>query len=977
MQLIPATKAPGRTMVLATALLVSAATDSGAQAVPKAEYLPIGSFQLSDKGQPGAPDRPLALTISPDRTIHLVDDRGLVFVYDSTGLFQRTYGERLLDDPVAVQLRRNGESYVLDRGRKQVYVFGPGGQGLRAIGGKGSRGGQLSDPIDFALGPSGHVFVLDRGRGAVQVFSLDGTYVRDIPLGDDIRDPQSLAVARDGSVLVADARTPDRIYALPPFDEIPWAGLVPRGIAGQLTFRGAQLREPVATAVNELGTVVVLDNRTGRLFRKNLASRTDDIGPNDLLYGGIGTGRGSFREPVDVAFADRDELLILDRELRKVERIRLTTESGLPPLVEHGYPIRVTRVAKGLSAPLLDIGYVDGGLRFLLQVDDDAALVVGTQLEHDETVYGDSVAVYQPNPNALQLQIDRELGSAIAGVLSDTLILIADPRRDRFAVFAHPSGALIGTFGDNYRDNRRLRDPLGLALLPDGRIVVGDAGNDRLKIFSADLASLVASYPARRPAGIAVDPQGTVFVWNQDGTEVGRLNVEEGQLEPLEGGLLPNSVADLTFDHAGNLFVLDSESHRITIIDPELSRVLVQLGAERSMDRPTRIRVDRDGNIYVADEGSGRTFVFRWDVEVPGLAGLDLTYDGQVALLRWRTSPSAFVDGYEIQGADDPRGPYTAIARTDAPPYRLETERLATPPRYVRVAPVFITGVRGSPTEALPLSVFTASAAYERGDYDAAQQYAREGVRLIDSGVLEEDDRAKGRLLRVGFFSAYRTSDFVAALDWAKEAAAIPMPRDELVDFLFSLAEVYLRLGDPQKASQQLLALVAQDPSSEYYSDPQVIEQSFRVYRRLSDAGYPEDAVEFLRLYSRSIPSVAPEVRRQYADSITVYSTRARLAPGMRYWREASYGGVVNFFEGLLRQGGLTEEQMVVGSQLLAAAYYAFGNRVKAEDTFRVVFRARPGFDLEREIPRLERLYGLTIYNTQTRRFFGSLRGGP
>lgn len=965
-----------RAVPLAFALIFCTAAGTAAQVAPKAQYVADGSFQFAAKGQPGAPDRPVALAVASDRTIHIVDGKGLVLVYDSSGAQRKSYGGGQLDNPIAIVLR-GGEAYVLDAAGKRIHVFGPGGQPLRSIGEKGSRGGQLAAPIDLALGPSGHLFVLDRGRKAIGIFSLDGTFVRDVPLGEEIGDPTSLSVARDGTLLVADARSTGHIYAFPAFDQIPWTEPAPRGIAGHLAFRGAELSAPIAMTVNESGTVIVLDNRSGRLFRRNLSRRVEEKGPNDLLYGGIGTGRGSFKEATDVTFADRDEILILDRELRKVERIRLTTEDGLPPLAEHGYPIRVTRVATGLPAPLLDIGYgADGAPRFLMQLDRKAVSLQGSQHAMVETVYGDSVRVFQPDPDALDLRLTRELGEVAEGAVTDSLIVITDTGRDRFAVFALPAGDLVGTFGDNYRDSRRLRDPRGLAILPDGRIAIGDAGNERLKIFSADLAILVGSYPAARPAGVAISPFGDIYVWNEEGTQVGRLNSDERRVEPLDRRLLPGAIADMTFDRAGNLFVLDRTTHRVTVLDATLSRVLVQLGAENGLDRPTRLRVDRDGNIYIADEGLERTVVFRWDVQVPGLASLDLSYDGQVAELTWQTSTSAFVRGYEIQGAGSLMGPYTSIGHADAPPYRLEPARLAEPPRYVRIAPVLITGVRGSPTEAQPLSMFTATAAFERGDYDSAMHYAREGVRLIDEGVMEGDEGVKGKLLRVGFFAAYSKGDFGAALNWAKEAALMPMPREELTDFLFKLAEVYLRLGDPQKASQQILALVAQDAGVEYFSDPAVIDQSFRVHRQLQDAGYPEDAVEFLRLYARSIPAVGLELRRQYADSIDVVSTRARLAPGLQYWRDANYGQVVSFFETLFREGGLSAEDVVVGNQLLAAAHYAFGNKAAAAEAFREILRARPDFDLEQEIPRVQRLYDVTIYNTQTRRFFGTVGSG-
>ncbi len=104
-----------------------------------------------------------------------------------------------------------------------------------------------------------------------------------------------------------------------------------------------------------------------------------------------------------------------------------------------------------------------------------------------------------------------------------------------------------------------------------------------------------------------------------------------------------------------------------------------------------------------------------------------------------------------------------------------------------------------------------------------------------------------------------------------------------------------------------------------------------------------------------------------------MYATRSKLGAGIAHWRNADYLRVVDFFERLLTEGGLSVEQRVVSWQILAAAYYAFGRRGQAEDTFRQVLDARPGFDLISEITRLQRLYDLSIYNPETRRYFSGL----
>ncbi|NIM60434.1 MAG: hypothetical protein GTO30_01935, partial [Acidobacteria bacterium] len=194
-----------------------------------------------------------------------------------------------MDDPGALALTPDGEAFVLDVGKKEVLVFAPDGQGLRAIGTRGRRGGQLADPVDLVLGPNGFVYVLDRGRGGVQIFSYDGTFVRDVPLGVAIADPLSLAVGNDGAIYITDRRSPNAVFVLPPFTELPWAGGLPPGAASRVAFRGNGPLAPVATVVNGVGSVVVLDRESGRLWRVN-PKAPQELGADDAVYGGKGSG---------------------------------------------------------------------------------------------------------------------------------------------------------------------------------------------------------------------------------------------------------------------------------------------------------------------------------------------------------------------------------------------------------------------------------------------------------------------------------------------------------------------------------------------------------------------------------------------------------------------------------------------------------------------------------------------------------------
>ena len=95
-----------------------------------------------------------------------------------------------------------------------------------------------------------------------------------------------------------------------------------------------------------------------------------------------------------------------------------------------------------------------------------------------------------------------------AMAFNDTLLVITEPDEDRFSVFDTRSGNSLGTFGRDYDDDRRLNRPVGVAFFSDASVVVADRDNHRLAVFSADLTSLLATFPLQEAWGVAVSPSG-------------------------------------------------------------------------------------------------------------------------------------------------------------------------------------------------------------------------------------------------------------------------------------------------------------------------------------------------------------------------------------------------------------------------------------------------------------------------------------
>src|SRR5688500_18644888 len=95
----------------------------------------------------------------------------------------------LLSRVSQVAFDREENLYVLDGGNHRVLVFNPQGKFIRKFGKKGGGPGELLSPVGIALTIAGEVAVTDLGRPAVSLFKKDGSFIRNLQLGDDFGFP--------------------------------------------------------------------------------------------------------------------------------------------------------------------------------------------------------------------------------------------------------------------------------------------------------------------------------------------------------------------------------------------------------------------------------------------------------------------------------------------------------------------------------------------------------------------------------------------------------------------------------------------------------------------------------------------------------------------------------------------------------------------------------------------------------------------
>ena len=310
------------------------------------------------------------------------------------------------------------------------------------------------------------------------------------PIAAGLSDPFAVAIGPDGSVYVADAGDTNAIRRVSPDGDITTIAGGTEGFADG-TGVEARFNTPSGVAVDGTGVVYVADTGNHAVRRIDAAGHVTTIAGDGTAGWLDGTGRSArFNGPIGVALDPHGRLLV---SYTYHDRIRAISPAG-----------EVTTVA-GEGVP----GLADGpalAARFdtptgLAVAPDGAVFVADTGNELIRRIGPDgmvsTVQAIDVSGNAEGLV--RPIGLAVSP--TDGRLFVTD-RRGRIVEMT-PMGlirTLAGsTFGYADGDNAgaRFRAPTGLAMRPDGAIVVADAGNRMVRLL--DLPAPATATPPSPP----------------------------------------------------------------------------------------------------------------------------------------------------------------------------------------------------------------------------------------------------------------------------------------------------------------------------------------------------------------------------------------------------------------------------------------------------------------------------------------------
>ena len=216
-------------------------------------------------------------------------------------------------------------------------------------------------------------------------------------------------------------------------------------------------------------------------------------------------------------------------------------------------------------------------------------------------------------------------------------------------------------FVDGHGAVARFDTPSGLALAPDGTLYVADTANNAIRRITpaGDVSTLagdsVAGYrdgPAAQarfngPLGVAVDAEGRVIVADTYNDRI-RAILPDGVVVTLAGAGEPGMIdgppraarfdtpSGLAVDEAGRIYVADTGNHVVRIIEPGGRVTTAAATLTSGLGRPLGIAATPDGDLYVSDFG-GRILEIDTEGTVRTLAGSAPGFqDGDGAEARFR-----------------------------------------------------------------------------------------------------------------------------------------------------------------------------------------------------------------------------------------------------------------------------------------------------------------------------------------------------
>lgn len=320
------------------------------------------------------------------------------------------------------------------------------------------------------------------------------------------------------------------------------AGTGDLGFNGEegLTALQTRLASPTSVAIDPEGRPAVVDysNMRVRVLDDGVLHTVAGNGTHAYADLGVDVLDSPLENPVDAAWGPDGHLWILPQHEGRVLRVdddgRIQRAAGTGQIADDGEGLDALEASFGFGngLALADDGTVyvsDNSFARVRRIDPDGMVttLVGIGGQGTGTVPGDGPEVALSSPERIALDGDRLL---VADALNHRVLAVdlATKAVTRFA--GRGDDGFDGDGGPAV--DAALSSPTGLVVLPGGDVIVSDLGNDALRVVRGDgtietiagaadgdpvFAALPLAFPMRSPAGMALGPDGTLWIAERGG----------------------------------------------------------------------------------------------------------------------------------------------------------------------------------------------------------------------------------------------------------------------------------------------------------------------------------------------------------------------------------------------------------------------------------------------------------------------------
>jgi sugar lactone lactonase YvrE len=610
------------------------------------------------------PSGTIALSESSNGTLQVITAAG----NGAPGSADGTGGE--VNHPAGVATDASGNVFIADMLNNKIRKITPNGVVSTFAGsgnatyqdGTGTAA-SFNTPSSVATDAAGNVYVADKNNHLIRKITPAGTVSIlaggvNMPGNSEgpgaaarFNYPAGVAVDNSGNILVADSGnhkirkiTPDGVVST-------YAGNGTRGTGnGPTVF--SQFNGPVGVTVDAAGNVFVADagNNKIRKIAGGVVSTLAGGGAGDE-YGLVNeTGISArFNNPTGVVVDGGGNVFVADKFNHAIRKI--TSDGVVTTLTGDG----AATFADGLLA---DARFnspagiaIDGtGNLFIADQNNNRIREVGFLTVVNLTVStlaGNGVAGFADGAGTIaQFKSPTDITSDAAGN-----VYVADMQNKRIrkvtpaGVVSTYAGCNLAGYLDGPAATAQFYMPEGIASDAAGNIYVVDGSTVIRKISTAGIVSTIAgAYGSNtgyvdgpisvarfsHPKALAVDAAGNIYVTDYSAI---RKITTAGQVITIAGKNVPGYVDSvgtaaafsdpdgLAVDAAGNIYVADRGNHRIRKITP--AGVVTTIGgsgpvgfngggyvdgaaATSRFNYPGGVKVDAEGNVYVADGSNNR-----------------------------------------------------------------------------------------------------------------------------------------------------------------------------------------------------------------------------------------------------------------------------------------------------------------------------------------------------------------------------------